>query len=71
MLTAIAEAQTMRAAAKRLGVTQSALSHRLAEAERRLGGALFEREGRRLRLAAPGLAIDPGSQPGASCTRAR
>jgi len=57
MLTAIAELGTMRAAAGHLGLTQSALSHRLAEAERRLGGALFHRDGRRLRLAAAGQAM--------------
>ncbi|MEH6578718.1 MAG: LysR substrate-binding domain-containing protein [Amphritea sp.] len=57
MLKAIAEAGTLRQAADTLGITQSALSHRLAEAERRLGGALFEREGRRLRLTPAGRAM--------------
>ncbi len=55
-LLVIAEAGTMREAAGRLGLTQSALSHRLAEAERRLGGLLFVREGRRLRLSPAGRA---------------
>jgi len=49
MLKAIGETGTLRQAAFTLGITQSALSHRLAEAERRLGGLLFEREGRKLR----------------------
>lgn len=57
MLKAIDEAGTMRQAAYVLGITQSALSHRLAEAERRLGGLLFEREGRRLRQTSAGRAM--------------
>lgn len=57
MLKAIDDAGTLRQAAYVLGITQSALSHRLAEAERRLGGVLFEREGRRLRQTAAGRAM--------------
>ncbi|MEH6648885.1 MAG: LysR substrate-binding domain-containing protein [Motiliproteus sp.] len=57
MLKAIDEAGTLRQAAYVLGITQSALSHRLAEAERRLGGLLFEREGRRLRQTPAGRAM--------------
>ncbi|MEH6471097.1 MAG: LysR substrate-binding domain-containing protein [Halopseudomonas sp.] len=57
MLKAIDEAGTLRKAAYVLGITQSALSHRLAEAERRLGGLLFEREGRRLRQTSAGRAM--------------
>ena len=57
MLKAIDETGTQRQAAYVLGITQSALSHRLAEAERRLGGLLFEREGRRLRQTAAGRAM--------------
>ncbi len=57
MLKAIDEAGTLRQAAYVLGITQSALSHRLAEAERRLGGLLFEREGRRLRQTSAGRAM--------------
>lgn len=57
MLAAIADAGTMHAAADRLGTTQSALSHRLAEAERRLDGRLFDRDGRRLRLTRAGEAL--------------
>lgn len=49
MLIAIREAGGMSAAAERLGVTQSALTHRLREAERRLGVLLFEKIGRELR----------------------
>ncbi|MFT5115913.1 MAG: LysR family transcriptional regulator for metE and metH [Parasphingorhabdus sp.] len=57
LLKVISESVTMRKAADVLGITQPALSHRLAEAERRLGGALFEREGRRLRLTPAGRAM--------------
>ncbi len=57
MLKAIDETETLRQAAYVLSITQSALSHRLAEAEKRLGGLLFEREGRRLRQTAAGRAM--------------
>lgn len=50
-LAAVADADTWAEAAKRLGVTPSALSQGLAELERRLGIDLFERVGRRRRLA--------------------
>ena len=39
---AIVELETMTAAAKELSTSQSALSHRLAEAERRLETSLFD-----------------------------
>lgn len=47
---AIADAGTMAAAAKLTFVTQSTLSHQLAQLERELNSALFERIGRTLRL---------------------
>jgi DNA-binding transcriptional LysR family regulator len=46
-LVAVHEAPTWGDAAKTVGVTPSALSQGLAELERRLGVALFERDGRR------------------------
>jgi DNA-binding transcriptional LysR family regulator len=46
-LVAVADAPTFAAAASSLGVTTSALSQGLAELERRVGVALFERVGRR------------------------
>lgn len=49
LLVVLIEQPSMTAAATHLGLTQSALSHRLREAERRLDVALFFRDGRRLR----------------------
>src|ERR671915_1995954 len=46
-LVAIAEGGSFRAAATRLGYSQSAISHRIAALERRLGVALFARPGGR------------------------
>lgn len=50
MLVAIADTGSVTRAAALLGVTQSALSHRLHEAERRLDAALFSRVNKRLRM---------------------
>lgn len=46
-LVAVAEESTWALAARRVGVSASALSQGLAELERRVGIALFERDGRR------------------------
>jgi DNA-binding transcriptional LysR family regulator len=46
-LVAVADEPSWAAAAERIGVSPSALSQGLAELERRVGVALFEREGRR------------------------
>lgn len=55
LLDALAETGTLTAAATRLGVTQSAASHRLREAERRLGARLARRaQGGRLTLTPEG-----------------
>lgn len=54
MIRTIARAGSVSAAAERLGVSQSALSHRIREAERRLGTPLFFRENRRLVLTSVG-----------------
>jgi DNA-binding transcriptional LysR family regulator len=49
-LVAVAEAPSWAVAAERVGVSPSALSQGLAELERRIGVALFERDGRRRRI---------------------
>ena len=51
---AIADAGTMARAAERVFVTQSTLSHQLAQLEDEVGCALFERIGRTLRLSDEG-----------------
>ena len=57
-VAAIVELGSMTEAASALHATQSALSHRVAAAERRLGTKLFERGGRRaLRPTRAGLAV--------------
>jgi DNA-binding transcriptional LysR family regulator len=45
---------TLREAAEQLGVTRSALSHRIAELEKRLGVALVRKSGRRIALTEDG-----------------
>lgn len=57
MLKALSELGNVAQAADALGISQSALSHRIAEAERRMGGKFFEKEGRRLKLTPAGALI--------------
>lgn len=57
LLEAVSEHGNLGHAADAIGVTQSALSHRLAEAERRLGSKIFERDGRRLRVTPAGRVL--------------
>lgn len=57
MLKALSELGNVAQAADALGISQSALSHRIAEAERRMGGKFFEKEGRRLKLTPAGKLI--------------
>lgn len=54
ILVALDEQRSLTAAAQSLGLTQSALSHQLREAERRFGVGFAERVGNRLRLTALG-----------------
>src|SRR5205823_73605 len=50
-LVAVADESSVSAAAERLRIAQPSLSRQLRLLERRLGLALFERDGRRLRVA--------------------
>ncbi|GAB5469802.1 MAG: LysR family transcriptional regulator [Rhodospirillales bacterium] len=54
MLLAVAEAGSLSQAAQEMGLTPSALSHRLAEAERRVDARLFDRSGRAVTLTPAG-----------------
>ena len=57
LLAALHREGTLTGAAEALGVTQSAATQRLREAERRLGVALAERRGRAVSLNAAGLRL--------------
>ena len=57
LMLAIYEHRTLHAAAQHLGMTQSAASRMLHELEEAVGEALFDREGRGLKLNAAGLAV--------------
>lgn len=57
MISAIARTGNLTRAAEALSVTPSALSHRLAEAERRLGVTLVLREGRHAQLTPAGQTL--------------
>jgi LysR family transcriptional regulator for metE and metH len=50
LVVAVAEEGTLTRAGQRLHLTQSALSHQLAELEQRFGIEVFQRQGRRLQL---------------------
>ena len=56
-LLAAARAESFAAAARRLGVNESTVARRIAQAERRLGAQLFERVAGRLAVTAAGLQL--------------
>ena len=57
ILQAIRDSGSLTAAGKAVGLTQSAASHQVKEAERRLGADLVQRRGRALRLTEAGKAL--------------
>ena len=57
LVAAIADAGSMTAAAGRLHLTQSALSHQLRDIESRVGASFFVRQGRRMVLTAAGRRV--------------
>src|SRR5215470_13942471 len=58
-LPSLTALRTFRAAAEELAVTQSAVSHQVADLEKSLGVALFKREARRVALTEAGLLYYP------------
>lgn len=58
MLRTMAETESVTGVADRLRVTPSAVSHRIREAERRLGVTLTERAGGKLRLSPAGARLE-------------
>src|SRR3954447_17824676 len=63
LVLSIVECGGLSRAAERLHYTPSALSHRLADLERRLGTALFDRRGKRLVPTPAGEAVRDGAAP--------
>jgi LysR family transcriptional regulator, glycine cleavage system transcriptional activator len=64
------ETGRLRAAAKQLGLTESAVSHQVKRLEKFFGVALFERDGRTLRLTAAGTRFHRAIQPALSAIQA-
>ncbi|MCG8492433.1 MAG: LysR family transcriptional regulator [Sneathiellales bacterium] len=54
VIEAIGRTENVSASARELGLTQSAVSHRMKEAERRVGAALFRKDGHRMTLTQSG-----------------
>lgn len=56
---AVTDAGSFTAAARRVHVTQSTLSHQIRQLEGEIGAALFDRDGRRVRLTEAGVTLEP------------
>jgi LysR family transcriptional regulator, regulator for metE and metH len=63
LVRAIVDAGGVTGAGKLLHLSQSAVSHQLAELERRVGASLFARVGRRMVATAPGARLAGASRP--------
>jgi len=63
LIAAISDTGGVTAAAAKLHLTQSALSHQLRDAEGRLGARLFDRVGRRMRLTPAGERLLRAARP--------
>ena len=70
-LVAVADTGSVRAAAGRLVVTESAVSAAVAALTREVGAPLVEREGRGLRLTSAGRALPAMRGRFSGCTRRR
>ncbi|MGZ4288829.1 MAG: LysR family transcriptional regulator, partial [Solirubrobacteraceae bacterium] len=66
---AVAERRSFSAAAEQLHIAQPLLSRRIKNLERRLGGELFERSQRRVRITELGQLLLPHAQEVISRTR--
>src|SRR5436190_13530518 len=63
LVSAIADLGNLTRAAQHLHLTQSALSHQLADLERRVGAPLFERAGRQMISTRVGQHLCAGAKP--------
>ena len=59
---AVARARSLASAARRLGVNETTVGRRIAEAERRLGTRIFERSRGGLRTSGAGIAVIAGAE---------
>lgn len=62
LIAALGHTHSLSEAAKQMRITQSALSHRLREAERRLGFKIYEKRGKGVALTVAGERLRPTAQ---------
>ena len=65
---AVSRSQSLAGAARRLGVNESTVGRRIAQAERRLGARLFERSQGLLYPTEAGAAVVAGAEPRSPAT---